>query len=635
MAKRNLYLDTKPVEEAAELYLNALRPVITIQYETIPVTESLNRVTRHATYAKYSSPLFNASAMDGIAVISERTVAATEVAPVTLKEKEDYIVVDTGDPIHPPYDAVIMAEDLVETKDGVQITASAAPWQHVRPIGEDIVAGEMILPSRHKIRPIDVGVLLSAGITRIEVVKRPRAAIFPTGTEIIEPEDTPREGSIIESNSRMFENMVIEAGGEARRFPPIIDDYEQIRDNIAKAACEYDMVIVNAGSSAGTEDYTVHVLRELGEVIVHGVAIKPGKPVILAVVEGKPVIGLPGYPVSAYIGFENFVLPVLAMMGQTALKKNEVVTASVSKRLVSSLRHKEYVRVKVGKVGDKMVAAPLARGAGAAMSLVRADGFCVIEQNSEGVEAGEPVQVELYRDKAEVENTVVIIGSHDLILDVAADMMPNLHPGMFVSSTHVGSMGGLMALKRKEAHLAPIHLLDEETGEYNLSYIRRLFGSGKIALIKGVGRTQGILVKKGNPLGIKGIEDLPGCRYVNRQRGAGTRVLFDYKLKQLGIAPEQINGYEREAATHMAVAAAVGSDGADAGMGILSAAKAMDLDFIPVGPEEYDFAVLLEYLELPHIKAFIEILKMDEFHKRLDELGGYTYERAGERILNI
>ena len=635
MAKRNLYLDTKPVEEAAELYLNALRPIVNIQYETIPVTESLNRVTRHATYAKYSSPLFNASAMDGIAVISERTKAATEVDPVTLKEKEDYIVVDTGDPIHPPYDAVIMAEDLVETEEGVQITASAAPWQHVRPIGEDIVAGEMILPSRHKIRPIDVGVLLSAGITRIEVVKRPRAAIFPTGTEIIEPEDTPREGSIIESNSRMFENMVIEAGGEARRFPPIIDDYEQIRDHIAKAACEYDMVIVNAGSSAGTEDYTVHVLRELGEVIVHGVAIKPGKPVILAVVEGKPVIGLPGYPVSAYIGFENFVLPVLAMMGQTALKKNEVVTASVSKRLVSSLRHKEYVRVKVGKVGDKMVAAPLARGAGAAMSLVRADGFCVIEQNSEGVEAGEPVQVELYRDKAEVENTVVIIGSHDLILDVAADMMPNLHPGMFVSSTHVGSMGGLMALKRKEAHLAPIHLLDEETGEYNLSYIRRLFGSGKIALIKGVGRTQGILVKKGNPLGIKGIEDLPGCRYVNRQRGAGTRVLFDYKLKQLGIAPEQINGYEREAATHMAVAAAVGSDGADAGMGILSAAKAMDLDFIPVGPEEYDFAVPLEYLELPHIKAFIEILKMDEFHKRLDELGGYTYERAGERILNI
>lgn len=629
MAKRNLYLDTKPVDEAAALYLAALQRTVDIQYETIPVSEALNRVTRHATYAKYCSPLFNASAMDGIAVISERTKHASETEPVVLKEKEDYVVVDTGDPIHPPYDAVIMAEDLVETEEGVLIIASAAPWQHVRPIGEDIVAGEMILPSNHKIRPIDVGVLLSAGITEVEVVKKPEVAIFPTGTEIIEPEQTPEDGNIIESNSRMFENMVSEAGGIAHRFPPIIDDYKQIRDRIAEAVGEYDMVIINAGSSAGTEDYTVHVLRELGEVLVHGVAIKPGKPVILAIVKGKPVIGLPGYPVSAYIGFENFVEPVLSMMGQTPEKRRETVTAYISKRLVSSLKHKEYVRVKVGKVGDKMVAAPLARGAGAAMSLVRADGFCVIEQNSEGVEAGEPVKVELYREKTEVENTVVIIGSHDLILDVVADMMPNRHKGMFVSSTHVGSMGGLMALRRGEAHMAPIHLLDEESGEYNRSYIKTVFGDEKMALIKGVGRMQGILVKKGNPLDIAGIEDLIGCRYVNRQRGAGTRVLFDYKLKQLGIEAAQINGYDREAATHMAVAAAVGSDGADAGMGILSAAKAMNLDFIPIGPEEYDFAIPVKYLDLPHIQAFLEILQSEEFHRRLDELGGYSYENAG------
>ncbi|MCB6993084.1 molybdopterin biosynthesis protein [bacterium 210820-DFI.6.37] len=630
MAKRNLYLQTRPVDEAAALYLEALQKIARVQYETIPVSKALNRVTRSAVYAKYCSPLFNASAMDGIAVIAERTKNASEAEPAILKETEDYQIVDTGDPIHPPYDAVIMAEDLVETDEGVKIIASASPWQHVRPIGEDIVAGEMILPSCHKIRPIDVGVLLSAGITEIEVVKKPEVAIFPTGTEIIEPEDDPEDGSIIESNSRMFENMVIEAGGNAHRFPPVIDDYQMIRDRIAKAVAEYDMVIVNAGSSAGTEDYTVHVLRELGEVLVHGVAIKPGKPVILAIVKGKPVIGLPGYPVSAYIGFENFVEPVLAMMGQTVQKRRETVTAYISKRLVSSLKHKEYVRVKVGKVGDKIVAAPLARGAGAAMSLVRADGFCVIEQSSEGVEAGEPVRVELYREKEEVENTVVIIGSHDLILDVIADQMPGLHKGMFVSSTHVGSMGGLMALKRKEAHLAPIHLLDEATGEYNISYIKKLFGEGSMALIKGVGRTQGILVKKGNPLGIKGIEDLPDCRYVNRQRGAGTRVLFDYKLKQLGIEPARINGYDREAATHMAVAAAVGSDGADAGMGILSAAKAMDLDFIPIGPEEYDFAVPQEYLDLPHIQAFIEILKSEDFHSHLDELGGYSYEKAGQ-----
>lgn len=641
--KRNLYLQTIPVEEAREKYLSAVSRIVDVKYETIDVTQSLDRVTAKAVYAKYSSPLFNASAMDGIAVNAADTSEATETNPVILRE-DQYVVVDTGDPIHPPCDAVIMAEDIVETDEGVKIIASAHSWQHIRPIGEDIVAGEMILPSSHKIRPIDIGVLLSAGILKIDVVKKPEVAIFPTGTEIIEPDAEIEDGSIIESNSRMFENMVNVAGGIGHRFPPIIDDYQQIRDQVSAAVDTHDMVIVNAGSSAGTEDFTVHVLRELGEVLVHGVAVKPGKPVILAIVRGKPVIGLPGYPVSAYIGFENFVTPIIQMMAKRTEKLTETVEAHISKRLVSNLKHKEYVRVKVGKVGDKFVAAPLARGAGAAMSLVRADGFCVIEQSSEGVEAGEKVNIDLYRSRSEIENTVVIIGSHDLILDVIADIMPNKYRNMFVSSTHVGSMGGLMALRRGEAHMAPIHLLDEETGEYNVSYIKKMFKE-PMALIKGVHRIQGIMVKKGNPLGIKSIADLAGnsasaapaehgaIRYVNRQRGAGTRVLFDYRLKQENIDPSSINGYDREMATHMAVAAAVASDGADSGMGVLSAAKAMDLDFIEVGPEEYDFAIPAEYLELPHIKAFIEILQSNEFRDRIEELGGYSAENAGKIIM--
>lgn len=630
--KRNLYLKTIPVEEARERYLSALETVLSVKLETIPVKDALDRITSTAIYAKYSSPLFNASAMDGIAVTAEDTKGASEVKPVILKEGK-YQIVDTGDPIHPPYDAVIMAEDIVEVDEGVRIIASAAPWQHIRPIGEDIVSGEMILPSNHKIRPIDIGVLLSAGILEIEVVKRPEVAIFPTGTEIIEPEDDPEDGSIIESNSRMFENMVTVAGGIGHRFPPIIDDYEMIRDQVSSAVDNHDMVIVNAGSSAGTEDFTVHVLRELGEVIVHGVSIKPGKPVILAIVRGKPVIGLPGYPVSAYIGFENFVTPVLQMMGKRPEKISDSVEAIISKRLVSSLKHKEYVRVKVGKVGDNFVAAPLARGAGAAMSLVRADGFCVIEQTSEGVEAGEKVDIELYRSKGEIENTAVIIGSHDLILDVIADIMPNKYPNMHVSSTHVGSMGGLMALRRGEAHMAPVHLLDEATGEYNVSYLKRMFKE-PMALIKGVDRVQGIMVKKGNPLGITDITDLADgkVRYVNRQRGAGTRVLFDYKLKESGIETDLIKGYDREMATHMAVAASVASDSADAGMGVLSAAQAMGLDFIPVGVEEYDFAIPQRFLDLPYVKAFIEILQSDDFTKRLDELGGYEVRNTGKIV---
>lgn len=633
MGKRNLYLKTTPVQEAIDIYRSEVEKRVELQYETIPVTESLNRITGKAVYAKYCSPLFNAAAMDGIAVNAAKTEGASEGMPVELVFGKDYQIIDTGDPIHEPYDAVIMAEDLLETEDEnkVKIISPAVPWQHIRPVGEDIVAGEMILPGRHCIRPIDVGVLLSGGIVEIEVVKNPTVAIFPTGTEIIEPGTEPKDGDIIESNSRMFENMAKVQGAEAVRFETIPDDYERIRDAVKEAAEKFDMVIINAGSSAGTEDYTVHVLRELGEVIIHGVSIKPGKPVILAFVNNKPVIGLPGYPVSAYIGFENFVSPVLSYMGGRVEKKNKKVEAVISRRLVSSLKHKEYVRVKVGCVGDKIVAAPLARGAGAAMSLVRADGFCVIPQNSEGCEAGEKLEVELYRELEEIKNTAVVIGSHDLILDVMADMMPNHFPGMYLSSTHVGSMGGLMALKRGEAHIAPIHMLNEETGVYNMSYIEKMFHE-PVALIKGVGRMQGIMVKKGNPLHISSVEDLKKVRFVNRQRGAGTRMLLDFCLKERGIMPEEIRGYDREAATHMAVAALVAGESADAGLGIRSAALAMKLDFIEVGQEEYDFAVPEKYLELPYIRAFVQILKSEEFHKKLQELGGYTWERAGEIV---
>jgi putative molybdopterin biosynthesis protein len=388
---------------------------------------------------------------------------------------------------------------------------------------------------------------------------------------------------------------------------------------------------INAGYSAGTEDYTVHVLRELGEVVIHGVAVKPGKPVILAIVRGKPVIGLPGYPVSAYIAFENFVTPVLtALSGKTAERAN-VVEAVSSRRMVSSLKHREYVRVKLGRVDGKLVAAPLARGAGAAMSLVRADGFGIIEQNVEGVEAGETIRVQLSRGLEEIENTLVVVGSHDMILDVISDQMTAKYKNIFLSSTHVGSMAGLMALKRGEAHTAPSHLLDEETGIYNVAAIKRIF-TEPMVLIKGVHRIQGILVKKGNPLNIRSVADLIRVRYVNRQRGAGTRVLLDYKLKQAGISPEDIPGYSREAATHMAVAALVAGDSADAGLGILSAARAMDLDFIEVGPEEYDFVLRAKDLELEQVKAFLTVLRSEEFRKTILELGGYTCPETGKIV---
>ncbi len=632
MSKRNLYLNTRPVEEAIEIYTRELSEIIKPQTETKLASRCLGLVTSEAVYACCCSPLFNAAAMDGIAVRAADTKQASENNPLILQEGKDYIEIDTGDPIHLPYDAVIMAEDvMIEDDTHIKITKAAPAWQHVRPIGEDIVEGEMLIPTGHLLRPVDIAAAIAGGNDKIRVFTKPKVGIIPTGTEIVrrnpgQDEDSAADnGSIIDSNSYMFEGMVTEAGGEAKVYPVVEDDYDKIKRQIMSALSENDMVIVNAGSSAGRDDYTVHVLREIGKVLVHGVAIKPGKPVILAIVENKPVVGLPGYPVSAYIDFENFVTPVLNMMSGRKTFSRNTVKAVLSKRLVSSLKHKEYVRMRAGKVGDRIVASPLARGAGAAMSLVKADGFCIIPQNSEGFEAGDEVEIELYKSLEELGNTLVSIGSHDLILDIIADKIS-------LSSSHVGSMAGLMALKRGETTIAPTHLLNMETGEYNVSYIRELFPDTKMALIKGVTRIQGIMVKKGNPLGIKGVEDLTRCRYVNRQKGAGTRVLLDYKLKELNINPEQIDGYDKEATTHMAVAALVAKEDIDAGMGIESAAKAMNLDFIEVGPEEYDFAIRRDSLQLPEVQAFIQVLKSDDFHNKLAKMGGYGWERSGEVV---
>lgn len=626
--KRNLYLTTTPVEEAREIYMKALGEAAAPRIETVRVTDALGRVTAEAVYARYSSPLYNSAAMDGIAIISSATEGASEAAPVTLKPDEDYIIVDTGDPIRKPYDAVIMAEDTQETESGMVIRASAPAWQHIRPVGEDIVVGEMILTSSHRIRPIDIGVLLSGGVTEISVFAQPRVGIIPTGTEIVEPYEDPKEGDIIESNSRMFEAMIRENGGIPCRYDIVDDDYDKIKAAVLKALDENDMVIVNAGSSAGTEDYTVHILREIGEVFIHGVAMKPGKPVILAKACGKPVIGIPGYPVSAYLAVENFAYPVLRSFTGLSESKDHRINAILSRRLVSSLKHREYVRVRVGYVDGRYVCAPLARGAGAAMSMVKADGFCVIPQECEGYEAGESVEVILFSSAGDIDRTIVCTGSHDLLLDVISDLMSREGEGIRLSSTHIGSLGGLMALRRGEAHITPSHLLDEETGIYNESYIRSMFPEDMI-LVKGVRRIQGLMVASGNPQGIKGIEDLTRIKYVNRQRGAGTRVLLDYKLKQAGISPSEIDGYDAEASTHMAVAAQVAGGDADCGMGVYSAAQAMGLDFIPVGEEEYDFVMRPETLQMPEVQCFLRLLGSTEFREKLAELGGYSFEGSG------
>lgn len=623
---RNTYIDNIELTVAKEAYREALG--FQAAYELVKTHKALNRVTRQAVFAKISSPFYNASAMDGIAVICEHTYGASEVAPILLKEKEDFIYVNTGNVIVQPYNAVIMIEDVTEIGDGqVRIHQGAHPWQHIRPIGEDIVSHEMILPSKHKIRAIDLGALLSGGINEVEVYKQLRVGILPTGSEIISSEATMGIGKIIDSNSAMFEGMVTEYGGIPRRYEPLEDDYELLKAAVLKGIEENDLMIVNAGSSAGTKDFTVHLIRELGQVIVHGIAIKPGKPTILGIIEGKAIIGIPGYPVSAYISFEHFVKPLIQIYGGLESEIRERVPVTMAKRVVSSFKHQEKVRVTIGYINGNYTAVPLSRGAGTTMSLVRADGIITIPKNCEGFEAGQVTEADLLKPLAGIADTLVSVGSHDVVMDVISDKMA-------LASSHVGSMGGIMALRRGECHLAPIHLLDEVTGEYNLSYVKRFFPGKKMVLIKGVKRTQGFIVAKGNPKNIRSFEDLAreDVSYVNRQKGAGTRLLLDYHLKEDGIKAESVSGYERMMPTHMAVAIAVQSNTADVGLGIKAAAKSLDLDFIEVTSEDYDFLIEEAMLESRGIQTFIELLKSEQLRAEIEAIGGYGTQHSGQVI---
>mgnify|MGYP003761431503 FL=1 len=604
--------------------------------EPIPVdVGALSRITAEPVFAKLSQPAYHSCAMDGIATCSHVTFGASETNPRRLRLGEEAVYVDTGDPLPRGFDSVIMVEDLIETTPlEVAIISPARPWQHVRTVGEDIVATELVLPENHKIRAFDLGALLAAGVTQVMVRRKPKVAIIPTGDELILPGTTPEVGDITEFNSRLIGGLVQEWGGEPIFWDIVPDEPQALTEAVVKASLSADIIVVNAGSSAGSEDYTSDIVKSLGELFVHGVAIKPGKPTILGIVDNKPFFGIPGYPVSAALSCELFLLPLLAkMLGQT-VKERTMINATLARRIVSVPGMDEFIRVKVGKVGGRYVASPLARGAGAIMSLVRADGYIEIPGSSQGIQESSEVAVHLLRDAEEIDNAVVAIGSHDLALDLLGSLLSGKYPGMSLSSTHVGSMGGIMAMRRGEAHIAGVHLLDEETGEYNVPYVKRYLDSKDYALVNLVHREQGLIVAPGNPKGIQGISDLvkPGVSFVNRQRGAGTRILLDLELKKLGISEDQISGYEHEEYTHMGVAASVANSVADVGLGIRSAARALGLDFVPVAWERYDLLMTKEFLHSSLMDKLLSIISSSEFKGQVESLGGYDLSQSGQVV---
>lgn len=645
---RRVYLDETLPEVALRRLLAALdaRGGLLPTGETVRTVDARGRILHEAAYARRSSPHYHAAAMDGLAVVAAKTFGASEATPLRLRVGESCQIVDTGDPLPEGTDAVIMIEDCHPVNEETyEITAASAPWQHVRTIGEDLVASEMVLPSGQQLGATQLGALLAGGVNAVCVRRRPVVAIIPTGDELVPAEAEPGAGKLPEYNTVTIGGAVEEWGGIAQRRPIVRD----VRDDLLAAARaalrEADIVVINAGSSAGRDDYTASVIAELGEVLAHGIAIRPGKPTVIGIAGGKPVLGLPGYPVSALLAAELFLRPLIARALGVALPEPETLTAVLTRRVTSPMGLDEYVRVKVGLVapaaaaagdvsasGARFVATPLPRGASLITSLTKADGMIVIPRTSEGREAGERVEVRLFVPRALIERTLVVIGSHDVAVDLLDDLMRRAAPGTRVSSSHVGSLGGLLALRRGECHVATSHLLDEATGEYNVSCIRRYLPGQRVALVTLAHRRQGLIVRPGNPKGIRDFADLTreDVIYINRQKGSGTRVLLDFELRRRGIDPSAIVGYDREEFTHLAVAAAVAGGAADAGLGVYSAAVALGLDFIPVGEEDYELVIPAEQFDHPLVQRLLQLAAGDEFRRRLTELGGYRLPERQE-----
>ncbi len=636
---RKIYLENVPREEALTRLLEKVS-TLRLEEEEVPTPEALGRVTARAAYARISSPHFHAAAMDGYALDAAQTSGATPVTPKEFALGAQAHPLDTGDPLPVGTDCVVMIEHVHEATPGaIRIEAALSPWQNVRVAGEDVVEGQLLLTAGHVLRPYDLGALLAAGLTRVWVRKRPRVAVIPTGDELVEAGSALAPGDLVEFNSVVLSAFITEWGGEALPGPIRADRFEAIEDAVRDALESADIVLVNAGSSAGREDHTAAVVERLGEVLVHGVAIFPGKPTILGVCRAKsgarkPVLGIPGYPVSAALALREFVRPLMAHMAGATPGEEERIRAFMSRKSPSRLGMEEFLRVKIGQVGERMICLPAKRGASVISSLVEADGVVRVSPQVEGIETGEEVSVELLRPLSEIRSNVLMAGSHDNALDLLAEELRKRHRDARLCTSAVGSLAGLIAVRDGEAHVAGSHLLDVRTGDYNWPYVRRYLKGRDVLVVNFVRREQGIITPPGNPKGIEQISDLAreDVAIVNRQSGAGTRVLLDHLMERHDLSPADVAGYERVETTHMSVAMAVAAGRADCGLGIFAAARLLNLDFIPLEWERFDLVVPREHWETPALRKVMEVLHDAAFRGAVEALGGYNTEWTG-RVL--
>ena len=621
-------------EEALARFEAALFPRA-VPSEMRPLADALGCALVHDVVAPIDVPPFDRANVDGFAVRSADLASASEAAPVRLTLTGEVIAcgvapvkpvlsgtatsIATGGPVPRGADAVVMVEHSQPAGHrAIEVRRAASPGQYMSHAGSDIAHGEALLRAGTMIGSREIGMLAACGIAQVAVARRPRVAVLSTGDELVQPGQPLSPAAIYDSNGTIVTAAISENGGEARFLGAIPDDEPQLELAMRQALADHDVLVLSGGTSKGAGDVSHRVIARLGSpgIVAHGVALKPGKPLCLAVCDGKPVIILPGFPTSAMFTFHDMIVPVLRRMAGLPPRSDAKVTAKIPVRIASELGRTEFVMVSLVEGDAGLIAYPSGKGSGAITSFAQADGFLWIDTLADQMPAGTEVEVTLLTPHVRVPD-LVIVGSHCTGLDLVT--APLARVGLLVRSIAIGSLGGLAAAKRGECDFAPIHLFDEKTGTYNAPYL-----ADGLELVPGWRRMQGIVFRNGD----KRFEGLsaqdavraaladPACIMVNRNQGAGTRILIDRLLGQA-----RPDGYWNQPRSHNAVAAAVAQHRADWGMTIAPVAAAAGLGFIPLAEEQYDFALVTARKQRQAVRAFFDALASPESRAALAQAG--------------
>ena len=643
LEERKVFRTLVTIEEAlAELHKH-FRPE-PASMDEVRVSDAMGRTLAQDVVAQIDVPGFDRASMDGYAVIAEDTFDADDDDPRTLEiigrceagqqistsvDRGEAIEISTGAPVPRGSNAVVMVEHTRHVDSTLEIFRSAVPGENIAAAGSDIMTGELVLRRGETITPREVGVLAALGTERVKVFGRPRVAILSTGNELLPPGAPLTYGKIYDINASAIAASVVECGGEPSSLGIVPDNPVVMEEKLKQALQQAELVLTSGSTSAGAGDLVYRIIDRLGKpgVLVHGISVKPGKPALVAVVNGKPLIGLPGYPTSALMIFHALVAPILREMSGMARRAVVVVDARLALKAVSAKGRRELLPVHLTTTAaGEYLAYPTVGGSGAISSFSLSDGFIDIPDTVSFVEEGEQVKVHLFGAGLSPAD-LVVIGSHCVGIDVLIGIVREHRPEFVAKIINTGSLGGLYAINRGEADVAGVHLLDETTGEYNVPFYHRFGLEDKAVLVRGYAREQGLLLPGGNPKGIHGFDDLlrGDVTFVNRNRGSGTRILVDSHLFRIatsrGIKLEELTremrGYTSEAKSHSAVAAAVAHGRADVGLGIRTVAVIYGLDFVKISDESFDFLLARDRLDKPSVQAFLSALKSEEFASML------------------